>query len=113
MIGAKGGVGTRLADRAVVTPFVVSPVHKKGPRQERIFNESRPGCQVAKAVLTPERQAQEKGYEGHSALLQGLGEIGDVQTTLVPWLLRLAHIRYTLNWRVVHVLQLTSHAMPT
>lgn len=38
-------------------------------------------------------KAPVKLNEGHSALLQGLGEIGDVPTVHVPWLLRLAHIR--------------------
>ena len=32
--------------------------------------------------------------KGHAALLHGLGEVGDIPPTLMPWLLRLAHIRY-------------------
>lgn len=40
-----------------------------------------------------QRETVQKQNEGHSALLQGLGEVGDVSTQHVPWLLRLAHIR--------------------
>lgn len=50
--------------------------------------------QPLKAVAVPEqKKAEQKQNEGHSALLQGLGEVGDVPTVHVPWLLRLAHIR--------------------
>lgn len=31
---------------------------------------------------------------GHATLLQGLGAVGDVAPSHVPWLLRLAHIQY-------------------
>ena len=59
----------------------------------------RQDAQIATATLaapsTPTRptDGHHKG-DGHSALLQGLGEVGDVATVHVPWLLRLAHIRW-------------------
>ena len=31
--------------------------------------------------------------EGHSALLSGLGAVGDVAASHMPWLLRIAHVR--------------------
>ena len=50
---------------------------------------------VYSAVAAPlELKHSAKPVEGHSALLQGLGEMGEVATKHVPWLLRLAHIRY-------------------
>jgi uncharacterized protein with von Willebrand factor type A (vWA) domain len=33
-----------------------------------------------------------KSSSGHSALLQGLGDVGDVPPALMPWLLRLSHV---------------------
>ena len=39
--------------------------------------------------------------EGHSALLQGLGELGDVTPGLMPGLLRLSHIRYASSGALV------------
>ncbi len=37
---------------------------------------------------------QEK-LQGHSALLHGLGAVGDVSPAQLPWLLRLAHVKAT------------------
>lgn len=34
---------------------------------------------------------------GHFAMVQGLGQIGEVDATHLPWILRLAHIRSTEN----------------
>lgn len=49
---------------------------------------------AVKSIAAPmEVKGEQKRNEGHSALLQGLGEVGDVPTVHVPWLLRLAHIR--------------------
>jgi hypothetical protein len=57
-------------------------------RQER----SHRSC-ICAAVAAPPQQQHARAAEGHSALLQGLGEVGDVAPTLMPWLLRLSHIR--------------------
>lgn len=50
---------------------------------------------VRAALEAPARPAAggTKRGEGHSALLQGLGQVGDVSASHMPWLLRLAHIR--------------------
>lgn len=42
---------------------------------------------AAAAPAAPDRQG------GHTALLHGLGEVGDVPAVHMPWLLRLAHIK--------------------
>ena len=73
------------------SPFIPSKARKLD-RSERETYQSREI--VSRATATPLAVSQERSHEGHSALLQGLGEIGDVQTVLVPWLLRLSHIRY-------------------
>lgn len=41
----------------------------------------------------PSSPALKSSGEGHSALLQGLGDVGDVPPALMPWLLRLAHVK--------------------
>jgi hypothetical protein len=48
---------------------------------------TRPACSAV--VEAPAKRA----VEGHSALLQGLGEVGDVASVHLPWLLRLAHVK--------------------
>lgn len=50
-----------------------------------------PQAAVQEAVR-PASHAHKKAGEGHSALLQGLGSVGDVPPALMPWLLRLAHV---------------------
>lgn len=65
-----------------------------GHKETRLHQIKRSTGIVA-AVASPElRKTEQKQSEGHSALLQGLGEVGDVATVHVPWLLRLAHIRH-------------------
>ena len=49
---------------------------------------------VSAAVAAPDKPTPAKRAEGHSALLQGLGRLGDVSPSHMPWLLRLAHIRH-------------------
>ena len=49
--------------------------------------------QISNAIATPPSHRPAHGAEGHSALLQGLGELGDVTPGLMPALLRLSHIR--------------------
>ncbi|DBA81041.1 TPA: hypothetical protein ACH3X2_007243 [Trebouxia sp. C0005] len=51
------------------------------------------------ATLTAEAPAMPvaRAAQGHAALLHGLGEVGDIPPTLMPWLLRLAHIRSTVQ----------------
>ena len=59
--------------------------NKEAPRCRRL---ALPSCSaVAEA---PTKRATP---EGHSALLQGLGEVGDVAPVHLPWLLRLAHVK--------------------
>lgn len=46
------------------------------------------------AVAAPPRpSAPPASGEGHFALLQGLGNVGEVSPALMPWLLRLAHVQ--------------------
>ena len=45
---------------------------------------------VASAAAAPSKPA---GSEGHTALLHGLGEVGEVAPVHMPWLLRLAHLK--------------------
>lgn len=69
-------------------PGQLAPLARKSLRRAK-------AVQAYCAVLAPEvRRVEQKQNEGHSALLQGLGELGDVPTVHVPWLLRLAHIRW-------------------
>lgn len=48
---------------------------------------------VRSALSAPPSQQLSKGGAGHIALQNGLGEVGDVAPALMPWLLRLSHIR--------------------
>ena len=52
-------------------------------------------CQATLTVEAPAAPAatSSRAKQGHAALLHGLGEVGNVKPTLMPWLLRLAHIR--------------------
>jgi len=43
-------------------------------------------------ALAPPSFGTKKPGLGHSALLQGLGDVGDVPPALMPWLLRLSHV---------------------
>lgn len=53
-------------------------------------------CHASLTVEAPEATASTSGRvkQGHAALLHGLGDVGNVKPGLMPWLLRLAHIRY-------------------
>ena len=67
------------------------PRHRPRQVARRLHNAA---VQALQAVAAPPGlKAELRHAEGHSALLQGLGEVGDVPTVHVPWLLRLAHIR--------------------
>ena len=46
------------------------------------------------ATLSPTHRSKPDHGEGHTALLQGLGAVGDVAPSHMPWLLRLAYLRY-------------------
>ena len=48
-------------------------------------------CRATMAVEAPATPAA-RTARGHAELLHGLGEVGDIAPTLMPWLLRLAHI---------------------
>lgn len=49
---------------------------------------------ITSAIAAPPRsESAAKSGEGHSALRQGLGNVGEVPPALVPWLLRLAHVK--------------------
>ncbi|PNW85740.1 hypothetical protein CHLRE_03g207400v5 [Chlamydomonas reinhardtii] len=54
-------------------------------------------CSVA-AVDAPERtQPAPMAHLQHSSLLHGLGSVGDVSASHLPWLLRLAHVRARIS----------------
>ena len=82
------------------------------PDAPRAWRQARPGrcqhtaqrlhrrrlrpCSITAAAAVLEEAPAHRGGgrgEGHVALLQGLGEVGDVAAALMPWLLRLAFIR--------------------
>ena len=65
------------------------------PRAEAPRSDRRQ-LRVAATIAAPAKPAPGKRAEGHSALLQGLGRLGDVAPSHMPWLLRLAHIRHAL-----------------
>ena len=54
--------------------------------------------QAACAAAAVEAQPVARN-EGHSALLSGLGAVGDVSASHVPWLLRIAHVRQAPPWQ--------------
>lgn len=54
---------------------------------------------MSSVLSAPPAQQYTKGNEGHVALLNGLGEVGEVAPALMPWLLRLSHIRSILVHR--------------
>ena len=41
-----------------------------------------------------QQTAKEITEGGHYALVQGLGQLGEINTSHLPWILRLAHIRF-------------------
>jgi hypothetical protein len=57
---------------------------------------------VGPVALNPTQQAQQS-HGGHTALLHGLGALGDVPPALMPWLLRLADVQvWVFILRVCH-----------
>ena len=56
-------------------------------------------CRVASSNGTAVVRQDERAIEeaGHYAMVQGLGQIGEVNTNHLPWLIRLAHIRSLLS----------------
>ena len=70
-------------------PVLALPYKPAGKRAERSGR-----LEVSSAIAAPPDHRPVQAAEGHSALLQGLGELGDVTPGLMPGLLRLSHIRY-------------------
>lgn len=58
----------------------------KGPRSHNSKSSRRIAAQAVAAPPAPV-------HAGHTQLLHGLGSVGDVAPSHMPWLLRLAHIR--------------------
>ncbi len=75
------------AAASVRNPALVPPQHSRAGRRRQ--HARRAGLVVA-AVAAPAAPGREGG---HTALLHGLGEVGDVPAVHMPWLLRLAHIK--------------------
>ncbi|KAL4423465.1 hypothetical protein ABPG77_005417 [Micractinium sp. CCAP 211/92] len=75
------------AAASVRDPAVVPPQHPRAGRQRQ---HARRAGLVTAAVAAPAAPGREGG---HTALLHGLGEVGDVPAVHMPWLLRLAHIK--------------------
>eukprot|EP00887_Chlorella_sp_A99_P000547 scaffold17.g547.t1 len=83
------------------------PAATHGGRRPAAFSPARPphhahrhrprAVRAQAAVAAPPRPAidSKRPAEGHTALLQGLGEVGDVSPSHMPWLLRLAHVKST------------------
>ncbi|KAL6778245.1 hypothetical protein ACKKBG_A17460 [Auxenochlorella protothecoides x Auxenochlorella symbiontica] len=57
----------------------------------------RSGPRTPTAVASPERAALQPHMAGHTDLINGLGYVGSVPTSLMPWLLRLSHIRSSIS----------------
>lgn len=66
----------------------LAPVQQRQQQQRRQVKQR--AAVVASAAAVPTKAA---GSEGHTALLHGLGEVGEVAPVHMPWLLRLAHIK--------------------
>ncbi|KAK9816841.1 hypothetical protein WJX72_005809 [[Myrmecia] bisecta] len=69
-----------------------APVPKQSRRQGKQERLCR--CQ---AIAAPPKPLSKAATEGHSGLQHGLGELGDVPTAHVPWLLRLAYLRSKIH----------------
>ena len=76
------------------TPAAASPLtHPLGTAIERASSSARPQWVCSAVAAPPAGPHHARAAEGHVALQQGLGEVGDVSPALMPWLLRLSHIR--------------------
>lgn len=65
-----------------------------GWRRRELVQHSRSQMQCQATIASEAAAAPaDRTARGHAELLHGLGEVGDVAPTLMPWLLRLAHIR--------------------
>ena len=62
------------------------------PRLPRSAERAQPRGVVVHAAVLEEAKPVARN-EGHSALLSGLGAVGDVAASHMPWLLRIAHVR--------------------
>lgn len=69
-------------------PLRATPASKLPSHWARRFGRLTISAVAAEAPAKPAAAG-----EGHSALLQGLGEVGDVAPVHMPWLLRLAHVK--------------------
>lgn len=78
----------------VLPPLQLSPVQSLPHKLVGRRAERRGRLEVSNAIAAPPDHRPVQSAEGHSALLQGLGELGDVTPGLMPGLLRLSHIRY-------------------
>ncbi len=90
----KAMLSFRPSQGPVLPPLQLTPVqalpHKPVGRQA----EKRGRLEVSNAIAAPTDRRPVQTADGHSALLQGLGELGDITPGLMPGLLRLSHIRY-------------------
>ena len=77
--------------------WLPAPTRSGAPQTERRQ------LRVAAAVTAPAKPGAVRRVEGHSALLQGLGRLGDVAPSHMPWLLRLAHIRHAVAGHQLHI----------
>ena len=76
------------------TPAAAAPLtHPLAPAIERGSSSARPQWVCSAVAAPPAAPHHARAAEGHVALQQGLGEVGEVSPALMPWLLRLSHIR--------------------
>lgn len=71
----------------------LQPLARRAPHGTLLRRCQRTGRLPLAASAAAEAPARPAKPDGHSALLQGLGEVGDVAPTHMPWLLRLAHVK--------------------
>lgn len=79
-------------------PKLRSFFHQYASGNKRVKSKSNKTPKLSATTLAaPPAQEYTKANEGHVALLNGLGEVGEVAPALMPWLLRLSHIRLHLT----------------
>jgi hypothetical protein len=73
-------------------PLAAAPrAHRRQQQRQQLHQGLRAPPVLASAAAAPAPAATASG--GHTGLLHGLGKVGEVSASHMPWLLRLAHIK--------------------
>ena len=92
---------TALPSHASVPSAIQPAVFSRTPRAKQCLQRSSLCCQATLTLEAP-AASPSRVNQGHAALRHGLGQVGNVPPTLMPWLLRLAHIRYAQAAHATH-----------